>query len=71
LTDVVMPEMGGVVLVEAFKKKCPDLKVIFMSGYTDNSIAQKQIIEPGTPFIMKPFKPAALSQKVREALDKK
>jgi CheY-like chemotaxis protein len=54
ITDVIMPNMSGKVLVNRLRKICPDLKVIFMSGYTDNAIVHHGILDPGTPFIQKP-----------------
>lgn len=51
ITDIVMPEMGGKVLIDRLKRKIPDLKVLFMSGYTDNAIIFEGILQPDTPFI--------------------
>jgi two-component system, cell cycle sensor histidine kinase and response regulator CckA len=69
LTDVVMPEMSGKDLVEGLKKMLPDLKVLFMSGYTDDAIVHHGILDPETPFIQKPFGMNDLERKVREILD--
>ena len=69
LTDVVMPEMSGQQLVEALKERRPDLKVIFMSGYTPNSIVHRGEIEAGVPMIQKPFTPELLAIRIREVLD--
>jgi PAS domain S-box-containing protein len=71
LTDVVMPEMGGRQLAERLNEKFPDMKVIFMSGYTDDSAIRHGIIEEKAVFLQKPFSPAALAKKVRETLDGK
>ena len=68
ITDVVMPVMDGRDLVRRLATIRPDLKVLFMSGYTDDSIAHHGIIDPDTPFLQKPFTPLALAAKVREAL---
>jgi signal transduction histidine kinase len=68
VTDVVMPELGGRQLAEAAQKLRPGLKVIFMSGHTQDVIL-KEGIEKGAAFLQKPFTPAGLAQKVRETLD--
>jgi DNA-binding NtrC family response regulator len=69
LTDVVMPKVSGRALMEQMRQLRPELRVLYMSGYTDNVIAQHGVLEPGTPFIQKPFTPQALAQKVRAVLD--
>jgi PAS domain S-box-containing protein len=69
LTDVVMPSMSGRELVRKLTQKYPSLRVLYMSGYTDNVIASGGILEPGLAFLQKPFTPALLAQKVREVLD--
>jgi CheY-like chemotaxis protein len=69
LTDVVMPKMSGKALVERLAVLRPGLKVLFMSGYTDNAILHHGVLDPGTQFIGKPFNAADLTQKVREVLD--
>ncbi len=69
LTDIVMPGMLG---PEVARRACalrPDMKVLYMSGYTDESIIQRGLLKGNEVFIQKPFSPHALSQKVREALD--
>jgi len=70
LTDVVMPGMSGRKLVERLKLIHPEMKVFYMSGYTDNAILHHGILEPGTNFIQKPFAVESLARKVREVLDK-
>ncbi len=70
LTDVVMPGMSGRKLVDRLKVIHPEIKVLYMSGYTDNAILHHGILEPGTNFIQKPFTIDGLARKVREALDK-
>ena len=69
LTDVVMPEMSGKELADQLRSKCPDLKIVFMSGYTDESIVHHGVLDSSVEFIQKPFTPAALIRKVREVLD--
>ncbi len=68
LTDVVMPAMNGRQLAERLKQQRPDLKVLYMSGYTDDEIVRQGILYFDTPFLQKPFSAASLSQKVRDAL---
>ena len=69
LTDVVMPDVGGRVLAERLSALFPQLRVLFMSGYSDEAVFRHGIIRPGTAFIEKPFSQAALARKVREVLD--
>ena len=69
LTDVVMPKINGRELYERLRLQRPDLKVLFMSGYTDDVIAQRGILDPGTRFIHKPFSAEVLLKAVRRALD--
>ena len=69
LTDVVMPGMNGKELYEKAAEKKQDLKVLFMSGYTDSVIAFRGVLEEGTAFIQKPFTALALASKVRKVLD--
>ena len=64
-----MPTMSGHELVHRLTKKKPHLRVLYMSGYTDNVIASGGVLEPGLAFLQKPFMPSVLAQKVREVLD--
>ena len=68
VSDVVMPELGGRELAEAAVKLRPGLKVMFMSGHTQD-VVLKEGVQKGTAFLQKPFTPAGLAQKVREVLD--
>jgi CheY-like chemotaxis protein len=68
LTDVVMPERDGQKLFESAHTTHPNLRVLYMSGYTDRSVAHQGGLEKGAPFIQKPFTAAALLDKVREVL---
>ncbi|MDZ7814528.1 MAG: response regulator [Planctomycetota bacterium] len=70
LTDVVMPEISGMELKNILKKDNPELKVLFMSGYTENVIAHSGVLYKDIEFIQKPFTVSGLLKKVREVLDK-
>jgi CheY-like chemotaxis protein len=70
LTDAIMPGMSGFTLIERLRRQHPRLKVLLMSGYTDEGVARHGELSPATPFIQKPFGLQALASKVREVLDK-
>ena len=70
LTDVVMPGMSGRDLAKQLTARLPNLRVLFMSGYTYNVIAENGTLEEGLSFLQKPFTPKALAQRVRETLDR-
>ena len=69
LTDVVMPRMGGNTLAQELARTRPELRVIYMSGYTDDAILARGVLESGTRFVRKPFSPTELLREVAEALD--
>jgi signal transduction histidine kinase/ActR/RegA family two-component response regulator len=68
-TDVVMPEMSGGQLVEKVLKARPGIRVLFMSGYTDDEVMRRGVIDGQTAFLQKPFTPDMLAHKVRAVLD--
>jgi len=69
VTDIVMPQINGWELKQRLTASRPRLRVLFMSGYTDNAIVQHGLLDPQTPFLQKPFTPTALVAKIREVLD--
>jgi CheY-like chemotaxis protein len=68
LTDVVMPKMNGEVLVERLRRARPELKVLFMSGYTNDTLVRRGSLEEGVHCLAKPFGPDELLEQVRLAL---
>ncbi len=69
LTDVIMPKMSGRELAERLKAKSPALKVVYMSGYTDDIVAREGVVFDNTILLHKPFTLEGLTRKLREALD--
>ena len=69
VTDVVMPEMNGRELAGNLLSHYPDLKWLFMSGYTANVIAHHGVLDEGVHFIQQPFSMKDLAGKLREALE--
>lgn len=70
LTDIIMPKINGKELADAFRSKHPATKVVYMSGYTDDSVAYHGILKKETAFIQKPLTLYKLAVKLREELDK-
>lgn len=71
ITDVILPQMNGRDLADRLIQAHPEMKALYISGYTDKAMAQHGVLETGTNFLQKPFSPAALSRKVRAVLDEK
>jgi PAS domain S-box-containing protein len=69
LTDVVMPRMGGRELADELAGRHPGMRVLYVSGYTADVVARHGVVEDGRGFLEKPFSPALLAERVREALD--
>jgi PAS domain S-box-containing protein len=69
VTDVVMPEMSGRELVQTLRCRRPDLKVLYVSGYTDDEVLQRGVIGPEVAFMRKPFAAEDLARRVRSLLD--
>jgi len=69
LTDVIMPRMGGGELFNRLRRLRPDIKVLYVSGYTNNAIVHQGVLDPGIAFLQKPYTPVSLARKVKEVLE--
>jgi CheY-like chemotaxis protein len=70
VTDVVMPDIGGVELAERLGRTHPDIRIVYMSGYTESDKLQPGVRNSPYPFLQKPFYPDSLALRIREALDR-
>jgi len=71
MTDAVMPGMSGRELAQRLHEERPETKVLYVSGYTDDSVLRNGLLQPGTAFLQKPFTRDSLARKVREVLDRR
>lgn len=69
LSDVVMPRMGGPELAQALVERRPNVKVLYMSGYTEHPMVRRGVVESGVAFLQKPFTPTVLVSRIREVLE--
>jgi two-component system cell cycle sensor histidine kinase/response regulator CckA len=71
LTDVIMPGASGPELARQLSSRRANLEILFVSGYTDETMTSQQILQPGASFLQKPFTPDSLARKVRDVLDRR
>jgi CheY-like chemotaxis protein len=70
ITDLVMPQMSGVEVVERIRQERPEMRILFISGYTDRSLQMTESLPAKTGFLQKPFTPDVLAARVRMAIDR-
>lgn len=70
VTDVILPMMSGRQIADRLRSMRPELKVLFMSGYTDDAVLQHGMLDSGVAFLQKPLTPALLTRTVRDVLDR-
>jgi CheY-like chemotaxis protein len=70
LTDVIMPQMSGRQLAQRMAASHPDMKVVFMSGYSDNLLSSRQVLDPRHVLLQKPIPLASLAKRLREILER-
>lgn len=68
LSDMLLPELSGFDLAEGLRAQYPEMKILFITGYVEGDIVQRSIADLGATFLDKPFPPAALIERVREAI---
>jgi two-component system, cell cycle sensor histidine kinase and response regulator CckA len=68
LTDLAMPEMGGRELARRIREQWPHLPVVFMTGYTDDIVSRRGLLDDGVPFLEKPLSPDTITRKMQEVL---
>ncbi len=71
ITDMVMPTMSGVELIDRLRKRHPGLRALYMSGYTDDTVVRRGVLDVNTPFIQKPFTIGDIAAKIRAVLDER
>jgi CheY-like chemotaxis protein len=68
VTDLVMPEMGGIKMMQQLRAQRPDISVLYMTGYADEAIQEEGSLEEGAQMIKKPFTPTQLMTRMREVM---
>jgi CheY-like chemotaxis protein len=71
VTDVIMPHMNGPELAERLSAVRPEMKILFVTGYSDNDIGNHGVLDPRIQLLQKPFTPEVLARKIRDVLEKR